>query len=186
MTRFPTFPSKITTLNGTKYFYIDQAAIGKQKGTIVLVHGWPDSWFGWRYQIPFLSSRGYRVLCISQVGFGAGTESPASLEKYTIKSVCADLAALLAHEQVKTAVFWGHDWGGAVVYRMANYYPSLARAVIAISTPYFAPAKGKYLSLEGQAKLLRQFRYQVYLASDQPMKDFSTKEDFRKFCKSIS
>lgn len=176
------FPSKIANLNGNDYFYVDQPAIGKPKGTIVLVHGWPDSWYGWRHQIPFLSKEGYRVLCISQLGFGHGTHSPTSIERYAIKQICADFAALLKHEKVKSAVFWGHDWGGAVVYRMALYYPTLVRAVIALSTPYFPPAKGTYKSLEEQAKGLPQFRYQLYLASDEPMRDFSTKQDFRKFC----
>ncbi|CCG80724.1 Epoxide hydrolase [Taphrina deformans PYCC 5710] len=171
------FPSKYATLNGTRYFYIDQPAQGKLKNTIVLVHGWPDSWYGWRHQIPFLAAEGYRVLCISQVGFGSGTESPRELEKYTIKSVCADLSSLLAHHGVRRAIFWGHDWGGAVVYRMANYYPSLVVAVISLSTPYFPPAKGKYLTLEEMAKAMPN----IYLASEKPMLDFSTPEDFRKF-----
>lgn len=145
------FPSKTATLNGLDYFYIDQPAKGKQKGVVVLVHGWPDSWYGWRHQIPFLSSAGYRVLCISQVGFGYGTACPAELQRYTYKSVTADLAALLDHEGVRRAVFWGHDWGGFVVFRMANYFPRRVLAVVSLSTPYFPPARGRFQTLEEQA-----------------------------------
>lgn len=178
------FPSKTAVLNGNRYWYVDQPAEGKQKGAIVLVHGWPDSWFGWRHQIPFLAKAGWRVLCVSQIGFGHGTQSPTEVERYSIKNVCQDLASLLDHENERRAVFWGHDWGGTVVWRMAAYHPKKVTAVIALSTPYFPPAKGKYLSLEDQAKLLKQFNYQIYLASDQPSKDFKTKDDFRKFCES--
>lgn len=152
----------------------------------MLVHGWPDSWFGWRYQIPYLSTQGWRVLCISQVGYGAGTNSPSDIKRYSLKNVCNDLAALLRHENIRKAVFWGHDWGGAVVWKMAAYHPKQVVAVISLSTPYFPPAKGKYMTLEEMAAKMKSFRYQLYLASDQPPKDFSTKQDFRKFCKTSS
>lgn len=148
------FPSATATLNGIEYFYIDQPAVGKTKNTVVLVHGWPDSWYGWRHQIAYLSSQGYRVLCPSQLGYGAGTASPGAVERYTLKNVCADLAALLEVVGVGRAYFFGHDWGGSVVFRMANHFPKKVLAVLSLSTPYFAPAKGKFLSLEGQAKLL--------------------------------
>lgn len=99
--------------------------------------------------------------------------------------MCADLAALMDHEKVRKAIFYGHDWGGAVVFRMANFYPKRVEAVISISTPYFAPAKGKYLSLEGQAKALPNYKYQLYLASDRPMQDYTTEKEITKFFNAI-
>ena len=83
--------------------------------------------------------------------------------------------------KVRKAVFFGHDWGGAVVWRMANYFPKKVEAVMCISTPYFPPAQGRYLSLEGQARVMPNFDYQLYLASERPILEYRTKDDFKKF-----
>jgi pimeloyl-ACP methyl ester carboxylesterase len=179
------FPFKTADLAGVKYGYVDLPAKSKQIDTVVLVHGWPDSWYGWRHQMLALSEAGYRCLCISQVGFGAGTENPTDLKQYTFKAVAGHLSALLQVNKIRRAVFLGHDWGGMVVWRMYNYYPKQVSGLMVISTPYYAPAKGEFLDLEGQAKAMKQFAYQIYLASDQPAKDIKTRADFVKFFNAV-
>ncbi|ORY77708.1 Alpha/Beta hydrolase protein [Protomyces lactucae-debilis] len=179
------FPFKSANLAGVQYGYVDLPAKGKQIDTCVLVHGWPDSWYGWRHQMLALSEAGYRCLCISQVGFGAGTENPTDLKQYTFKAVAGHLSALLTINKIRRAVFIGHDWGGMVAWRMYNYFPKQVSALMVISTPYYPPAKGAFVSLEGQAKALKQFAYQIYLASDQPAKDIKTRADFVKFFNAV-
>ena len=51
------------------------------RGTVVLCHGWPDLWYGWRYQIRALAAAGYRVIVPDQRGFGQ-TDAPADLATY--------------------------------------------------------------------------------------------------------
>lgn len=172
--------------DGRTYRYVDErptrtAGRPRFNETLVLVHGWPDSWYGWRRQIPFLRDLGFRVLVPAMIGYGAGTTSPLDLAPYRFKSVCADLDALLAHCKVRRAGFLGHDWGGMVVWRMYNYYPKRVSSLAVISTPYMAPAQGKYLSLEAQAAAMPNFAYQLWLASDAPAKALRSKDDWRRF-----
>lgn len=70
------FQYQTATLNGVEYNYIlAEPASGKVVGTIFLVHGWPDLSLGWRNQIPFLLSKGLRVIAPDMMGYG-GTDAP--------------------------------------------------------------------------------------------------------------
>lgn len=72
----PSFQYQTATLNGVEYNYIlAEPASGKVVGTIFLVHGWPDLSLGWRNQIPFLLSKGLRVIAPDMMGYG-GTDAP--------------------------------------------------------------------------------------------------------------
>ena len=61
---------------------------------IVLVHGWPESWYSWRHQIPPLAAAGYRVAAIDVRGYG-GSDKPHAIGAYAIKEMCADVAGLV-------------------------------------------------------------------------------------------
>src|SRR5262249_21152872 len=61
---------------------------------IVLVHGWPESWYSWRHQIPPLAAAGYRVAAVDVRGYG-GSDKPEPIEAYSIKEMCADIVGLI-------------------------------------------------------------------------------------------
>lgn len=70
------FEYQTATVNGVTYNYIvAEPASGKAVGTIFLIHGWPDLSLGWRNQIPFLTSKGLRVIAPDMLGYG-GTDAP--------------------------------------------------------------------------------------------------------------
>lgn len=72
----PRFQYQTAILNGVKYNYIHaKPSSEKVAGTVFLVHGWPDLSLGWSNHIPFLLSRGMRVVALDMMGYG-GTESP--------------------------------------------------------------------------------------------------------------
>src|SRR4029450_2070340 len=56
---------------------------------IVLIHGFPESWYSWRHQITALANAGYRVAAPDVRGYG-GSDKPDAIEAYSIKDVCAD------------------------------------------------------------------------------------------------
>ncbi|KAG5920040.1 hypothetical protein E4U53_003948, partial [Claviceps sorghi] len=64
--------------------------------TVFLLHGFPDLAFGWRYQIPFLLSLGFRVVAPNMMGY-AGTSRPEDLTQWSFKSVADDVKALAEH-----------------------------------------------------------------------------------------
>ena len=88
------------------------------RGTVVLCHGWPDLWYGWRYQIRALAAAGYRVIVPDQRGFGQ-TDAPADLATYGTRTLTNDLVALLDHLGIPKAVFLGHDWSVSSQVRRA-------------------------------------------------------------------
>lgn len=101
--------------SGHTYHFVDQAPI-HWKGpvadapTVLLLHGFPDLWYGYRYQIFELASRGYRVICPSALGY-AGSSKPKDVSKYSWKALSYDLNGLLDVMGVtKKIVVVGHDW----------------------------------------------------------------------------
>lgn len=161
----PRVSSVTATVRGKTYHYLDGKPWGVPRATILLVHGWPDLAFGWRYQVPFLMNLGLRVIVPDMLGYG-GTDAPQDLALYSLKSVCDDLAELVRqvtpspHEKI---ILGGHDWGGMVVWRFALWHPELLRGVFSICTPYLGPSP-VYRDLEATVKMLPNFRYQLQLA----------------------
>ena len=70
-----------------------RVALAGEGPLIVLVHGWPESWFSWRHQIRALVAAGYRVAAPDVRGDG-GSDKPEAIESYGIKPLAADIAVL--------------------------------------------------------------------------------------------
>ncbi|KFO78300.1 Bifunctional epoxide hydrolase 2, partial [Cuculus canorus] len=102
---------------------------------ICLCHGFPESWLSWRYQIPALADAGFRVIALEMKGYGEST-APPDIEEYSQEQICKDLVVFLDKLGIPQAVLIGHDWGGAVVWNMALFYPERVRAVASLNTPY--------------------------------------------------
>ncbi|KAB1256123.1 Bifunctional epoxide hydrolase 2 [Camelus dromedarius] len=126
---------------------------------VCLCHGFPESWFSWRYQIPALAQAGFRVLAVDMKGYGESS-SPAEIEEYSMEVLCKDMATFLDKLGISQAVFIGHDWGGALVWNMALFYPERVRAVASLNTP-FRPANPK-LSVMELIKANPVYDYQLY------------------------
>ena len=177
-----------TQVRGKTYSYMLGEPTGSQfKGLILLVHGFPDLGFGWRCQIPFLMSLGYRVLVPDMLGFG-GTDDPKDIELYAQKSLAADMNDLARHFVGPDGqiILGGHDWGGALVWRICLWHPELIRAVFSVCTPYFPPSK-RYASLEdivasGKAK---NFSYQLHFKGLEIEEHCQGEEKVRQFLNSL-
>ncbi len=153
----------------TDYFY---GGPEKPKATLLLVHGCPDLAFGWRYQIPVLIEQGYRVIAPDVIGYGQ-TDAPSDpdmgkeVEFYGFKRAADDLVGLvkqiMAETSITPVVAIGHDWGGAIVYRLAQYHPGFLAGLVAVCTP-FMPVSRTYYSVDDVIKTLPNFGYQRQLA----------------------
>ncbi|KAG6927810.1 epoxide hydrolase 2 [Chelydra serpentina] len=126
---------------------------------VCLCHGFPESWFSWRYQIPALAEAGFRVLALDMKGYGDST-APPDIEEYSQEEICKDLVVFLDKLGISQAVFIGHDWGGAVVWNMSLFYPERVRAVAGLNTPY-KPANPKVDVME-MIKAQPLLDYQLY------------------------
>lgn len=110
---------------------------GKQnKGNpIVLCHGFPETAYSWRFQIPELVKAGYHVIVPNQRGYG-NSSCPTEVTKYDIKHLTGDLVALLDYYGYKAATFIGHDWGANIVWSLALLHPERVKKIINLALPY--------------------------------------------------
>ncbi len=102
---------------------------------VVLCHGFPELWYSWRHQIGALADAGYHVIAPDQRGYGQ-TDGPLAIEEYDILHLTDDLLGLLDALGEERAVFVGHDWGGPVVWTLAQRAPQRVRAVAGLSVPF--------------------------------------------------
>ncbi len=106
---------------------------------VLMVHGWPESWYSWRHQIKALAEAGYHAVAPDIRGYGR-TDCPEPIESYRMQEIMADLTGLLDALDEKTAVIVGHDWGSMIAWYSAVLHPDRYRAVVAMSVPYAARA----------------------------------------------
>jgi pimeloyl-ACP methyl ester carboxylesterase len=112
-----------------------RVALAGKGPLVVLVHGWPESWYSWRHQIPALAEAGYRVAAPDVRGYG-GSDKPAAIEAYAIKEMCADIAGLVEGLGERQAILVGHDWGAPIVWNTSLFFPQRVRAVAGLSVPH--------------------------------------------------
>lgn len=102
---------------------------------IMLLHGFPEFWYGWHNQIPVLAEAGYRVIVPDQRGYNRSAK-PSGVKAYSIGKLATDvqqLAAALGYEQINLV---GHDWGAAVAWSVASIYPHLLKKLIILNVPH--------------------------------------------------
>ena len=93
---------------------------------VILVHGFPESWYSWRHQIPALAAAGYHVVAPDMRGYGK-SDKPGPVEDYDIKHLTGDLVAIVDAMGEKTAILVGHDWGAGVSWNAMPYSAASAR-----------------------------------------------------------
>lgn len=99
---------------------------------VLLLHGFPDSAFLWRHQIPALLEAGFRTIAPDLRGFGE-SERPPQKEAYQILHVLSDLTGILDALGVERAHVVGHDWGAAVGWSLASFMPDRVGRLVAMS-----------------------------------------------------
>src|SRR6266487_736121 len=108
---------------------------------VLLLHGFPESWYSWRHQLTALARAGYHAVAPDQRGYcrtgppgGPGAAAPAG--QYTILHLAGDVIALMDALGADQAVVAGHDWGPLVAWNTALLRPDRVSGVIGLSVPY--------------------------------------------------
>jgi pimeloyl-ACP methyl ester carboxylesterase len=107
---------------------------------VVLLHGFPELAYSWRYQIGPIVDAGFRVIAPNQRGFG-DSDAPAEALTYSVKNLVADLVGLLDALEIEQAVFVGHDWGSMPAWYAGAYAPERVAGAASLCTPYFTPGE---------------------------------------------
>ena len=127
---------------------------------VLMIHGWPESWYSWRHQIGPVRDAGYRVVVPDVRGYG-GSDAPPAVEDYDMESLIGDVLGLIDHFGERQAILFGHDWGAPVVWNTTALHPDRIRAVAALSVPYSPRGKMSSIDLWRQIYAGRFF-YQLY------------------------
>ena len=105
--------------------------------TILLCHGFPESWYSWRHQLGALAAAGFHAVAPDMRGYGQ-TDAPPEIDRYTLLHLLGDMVGLLDVLGIEQAVIGGHDWGAPVAWLAAQLRPDRFRGVIALSVPFRA------------------------------------------------
>ena len=157
---------------------------------VILVHGFPESWYSWRHQIEALSIAGYRVAAPDVRGYGE-SDRPHAVEAYDMESLTGDIAGLVdALSPNDPAVVVGHDWGAPIAWNTARLHAGKFRAVAGLSVPYIPP--GDVVFIDAARALFTDrglFFYQIYFQDEGPPEaelEADPAEAIRKFYYAIS
>lgn len=115
-------------VNGVAYHYV---LSGRGPTTVVLLHGWPVTWYHWHAIIPKLAER-YTVIAPDLRGLGLTAKPKTGYDKRTVAGDIRELLRQLGHEH---AYVVGHDIGGMVAFAMAHEYPSVVRKLVILDAP---------------------------------------------------
>src|SRR3954466_10760159 len=98
----------ITPTNGVRLHLVEA---GPSDGPLViLLHGFPEFWYGWRHQIGPLADAGYRVLVPDQRGYNL-SDKPTGIANYAIDTLANDVIGLMQAVGHDKCDLIGHDWG---------------------------------------------------------------------------
>ncbi|MDN3439976.1 alpha/beta hydrolase [Planococcus sp. APC 3900] len=112
------------------------AVAGPEDGPlVVLLHGFPEFWFGWKNQIQPLAEKGYRVVAPDQRGYNL-SDKPEGIDNYTVDHLRDDVIGIIEHFQKESAIVIGHDWGGAVAWHLAATHPEYVDKLIVLNIPH--------------------------------------------------
>ncbi|WP_327696354.1 alpha/beta fold hydrolase [Streptomyces sp. NBC_00459] len=105
---------------------------------VLLVHGFPESWYSWRHQLPALAAAGYRAVAVDVRGYGRSSR-PEETSAYRMLDLVDDNVAVVHALGESSAVVVGHDWGATIAATSALVRPDVFRAVALLSVPYSPP-----------------------------------------------
>lgn len=103
---------------------------------VILLHGFPELAFSWRYQIPALAAAGYRAIAPDQRGYGR-TSVPPSIPDYRVEELIGDIHGLLDALELDSAVFVGHDMGAILLWQMAMLAPERIDKLVMLNIPHY-------------------------------------------------
>ena len=126
---------------------------------VVLLHGFPESWYSWRHQLAALAAAGFHAVAPDQRGYGQ-TDQPPESAQYTQLHLVGDIIGLLDALGAERAVIVGHDWGAPVALHTALFRPDRVRGVVGLSVPY--TPRGPVSTLTSMKAVLGEGFYMAY------------------------
>ncbi len=111
-----------------------RVAVAGDGPLVLMLHGFPESWYSWRHQLRDLSAS---YLCVAPELRGYGeTDAPRGVSNYRIEALTGDVVDLIHHFGRQRAVVIGHDWGGAIAWTASLMHPEVVQRLIILNCPH--------------------------------------------------
>jgi len=155
-------------------FTFDALVAGPTDGPLVfLLHGFPQSSFEWRHQLPVLAAMGFRAVAPDQRGYSPGAR-PEGVEAYATANMVADVAGMADALDRETFHVVGHDWGAAIAWFTGLTYPDRVESLVPMSVPHpfafgqaLANPEGEQAQMSGYMEFFRsEGAEEAFLAND--------------------
>ena len=111
------------------------ASCGASDKLALLLHGFPECWYSWRYQLPLLARLGYRAWAVDLRGYGE-TDRPPRREDYAIRHLVDDVAGLIDTASARSTILLGHDWGAAIAWFFAIHKVRPLDRLVIMNVPH--------------------------------------------------
>ncbi|MFN3340382.1 MAG: alpha/beta fold hydrolase [Dietzia sp.] len=110
---------------------------GPERGTVLALHGFPESPWEWESVAELLTQQGFRVVAPAQRGYSAGAR-PDDVGDYAIEHLSADALAIVDHLGLESVHVLGHDWGASVAWWLAAHHPGRVATLTVVSVPHLS------------------------------------------------
>ena len=117
---------------------------------LVLLHGFPDFWYGWKKLIPLMKDE-FQLIIPDMRGYNL-SDKPEGVENYYIPLLIEDIIGLIKQLKFESVYLLGHDWGGVLSWFIADKYPTMIKKLGIINAPHFKIFREKLNSDEAQKK----------------------------------
>ena len=118
---------------------------------VLLLHGFPEFWYGWRRQIPALAAAGYHVWAPDQRGYNRSAK-PRRVSDYDIDLLAQDVVGMIDASGRRQVHLVGHDWGAAVAWWVAGHYPERLASLTILNVPHLHVMKEAILHSPAQRR----------------------------------
>jgi pimeloyl-ACP methyl ester carboxylesterase len=133
-----TFSHHMASINDIRLHYV----IGGQGDPIVLLHGWPQTWYEWRHVMPALA-KNYTVIVPDLRGLG---DSSKPVSGYDGKTTAEDIYQLVTQLGFENIFLVGHDFGAQVAYSYAAAHPNNVKRLVILDVPIPGIGAGKNIT----------------------------------------
>tara|TARA_Y100001970_G_scaffold282278_1_gene394801 strand:- start:5278 stop:6264 length:987 start_codon:yes stop_codon:yes gene_type:complete len=131
---------------------------------VIFCHGWPESWYSYRHQLPAVAAAGYKAVAYDVRGYGE-SDKPFEVEAYTMRNMTNDVVGIIDALGYDTAITIGHDWGGPIALNTAALNEDRVTATGTLSVPFMS--RGPMPTLDLWKEIYKdRFFYQLYFQKE--------------------
>ncbi|HJM59412.1 MAG TPA: alpha/beta hydrolase, partial [SAR86 cluster bacterium] len=131
---------------------------------VIFCHGWPESWYSYRHQLPAVAKAGFKAVAYDVRGYGE-SDKPHEIEAYTMRNMTNDVIGIIDALGYDTAITIGHDWGGPIALNTAALNEDRITATGTLSVPF--TGRGPMPTLDLWKEIYKdRFFYQLYFQKE--------------------